>query len=259
MLFRSNGVATAASNRAGTSRLVNLSTRGRIAAGSPLLVGFAVSGTEPRQLLVRGVGPTLGLFGITDAVSATEMQIIDSAGRTVVSNQGWASAATVTAASVRTGAFPLPERSADSAAVVTLPPGTYSLLVGVGGSALGGVALAEVYDADTTGTNSRLVNISTRGAAAAGNGALISGFVIAGDSAQRVLLRGAGPALAKFGLNGVNSDPVLGLYDSAGRMLGGNDNWVSDSAALTQAAASVTTSTECPPRSLRWWRSTAQH
>jgi hypothetical protein len=54
-----------------------------------------------------------------------------------------------------------------------------------------------------------------------------------------VLLPGAGPALAKFGLNGVNGDPVLGLYDSSGRLLGGNDNWVSDSAALTQATASV--------------------
>lgn len=234
-----NGVATAASNRASTSRLVNLSTRGRIAAGSPLLVGFAVSGTESRQLLVRGVGPTLGLFGVTDAVAATEIQVIDSAGRTVASNLGWASAATVASAAARTGAFPLPERSADSAALVTLAPGTYTLLVSVASASASGVALAEVYDADTTGANSRLINISTRGAAAAGSGALISGFVIAGDSAQRVLLRGAGPALAKFGLSGVNTDPVLGLYDTAGRLLGGNDNWVSDSASLTQATASV--------------------
>ena len=61
---------------------------------------------------------------------------------------GWgeaANAADIRAAAVRTGAFALPERSADSALLVTLSPGPYTLQVtGAGGAT--GIALAEVYE-----------------------------------------------------------------------------------------------------------------
>ncbi len=139
-------------------------------------------------------------------------------------------------AAATSGAFPLTAGSADSAALLTLAPGNYTIQV-VDTRGSGGVALAEIYDAGTA-TGSRLVNVSSRGAAGTGSAAMISGFVIAGsDSAERLLLRGVGPSLTQFGTNGAVTDPSVALYDAEGRMLGTNDNWVSSLSTISAAAA----------------------
>lgn len=222
-------------NGASPAKLANLSTRGRVTADSPLLLGFAISGSEPRRVLVRAIGPTLGLFGVSDALAATRLRLYDAAGRVIAENEGWGGAADVGLAFARTGAFPLAVGSADSAALVTLVPGNYTMEA-VDARGTGGVALAEIYDADT-GAGSRLVNVSGRGAAGAGGAALISGFVLSGDAPSRVLLRGVGPGLARFGAAGVLADPALVLFSSDGRELGSNDNWVSSVPQISSAAA----------------------
>lgn len=229
--------STAAAN--GSSRLVNLSTRSRVTPGNPLVVGFAVSGTTARTILVRGIGPALTAFGVAESLPSTRLQIVDNAGRLVVANEGWDGTSSLTAAFAQTGAFPLAPRSGDSAALVTLAPGTYTLQVSAATVQGSGVALAEVYDADTTSSTSRLMNVSTRGNAATGGDALIGGFVISGNASKRVLLRGAGPSLTQFGVTGALADPVLSLFDSQGRVLGTNDNWVSAASPLLSATASV--------------------
>ena len=175
-----------------TARLANLSTRGRLSSANPLILGFAISGTESRRVLVRAVGPGLTAFGVGEALATTRLQVFDSAGTLLLANEGWANAADLTQAAAATGAFPLRAGSADSAALLTIAPGNYSIVVldPRGGA---GVALAEIYDADT-GTGSRLVNVSSRGNAGGGEAALISGFVITGAGAtERLLLRGVGP------------------------------------------------------------------
>jgi hypothetical protein len=134
-------------------------------------------------VLVRAVGPTLGVFGVGDALAATRLQLYDSAGRLLAANEGWGNVADVALAFARTGAFPLAAGSADSAALVTLAPGTYTMEV-VDARGTGGGALAEIYDADAGG-GSRLVTVSGRGAAGSGGAALISGFVLAGDDRRR--------------------------------------------------------------------------
>ncbi|MEO6244711.1 MAG: delta-60 repeat domain-containing protein, partial [Opitutaceae bacterium] len=222
------------------ARLANLSTRGRVSPSNPLILGFAIAGTEARRVLVRAVGPGLVGFGVTDALAATRLQIFDAAGTPILANEGWASAADLTQAAAATGAFPLRAGSGDSAALLTLAPGNYSLVIldPRGGA---GVALAEIYDADT-GAGSRLVNVSSRGTAGAGDAMLISGFVIAGGGAtERLLLRGVGPGLARFGAIGVGvlADPAITLFDAEGRLLGTNDNWVSSIPTISNAAASV--------------------
>src|SRR5204863_8581340 len=78
--------STAAVIANGSARLANLSTRGRVTASNPLVVGFAVAGTTPRAVLVRGIGPALTIFGVSEALSSARLQIIDSAGRTIVTN-----------------------------------------------------------------------------------------------------------------------------------------------------------------------------
>jgi hypothetical protein len=215
------------------ARLVNLSTRGEVSPGNPLILGFAIAGTEPRSVLVRGAGPALGAFGVEGALTATSLQVYASGGTLVAGTEGWSREAG--SAATRTGAFPFASGSADSAALVTLSPGVYTVQVGGGAAARSGIALVEIYDAGS-GDGARLVNVSSRGPAAAGSGALISGFVLDGGAGARVLLRGVGPAMAQFGASNTVADPSISLYDSAGQLLGGNDNWVSSLPDLAAAA-----------------------
>lgn len=215
------------------ARLANLSTRGRVTADSPLILGFAIAGSEPRRVLLRAVGPALTAFGVGGALPATRLQVFGASGALLASNEGWGGVAEIAQAAATTGAFPLVAGSADSAAVLTLSPGSYTIQV-VDARGGGGVALAEIYDAGS-GDASRLVNVSSRGGVGTGGNALISGFVIAGDLSQRLLLRGVGPGLAKFGAVGVVADPSLALFDSAGVELGANDNWVSSVAQISTA------------------------
>lgn len=228
-------VAASLQPGAGIGRLANLSTRARVTAENPLILGFAVAGSESRTLLVRAIGPALAGFGVGDALAGTRLQIHDSSGAVIVANESWETADGITQVSARSGAFPLAAGSADSAAVVTLAPGVYTMQI-VDTAGAGGIALAEIYDADTR-TSSRLVNVSSRGGAGLGGDALISGFVISGDAPKRVLLRAVGPTLAEFGATNVVADPSIALYNSAGLTLGSNDNWVGVSQLVTAATS----------------------
>ena len=230
-------VAASASDGAvaNAARLVNLSTRGRVGAGSPLVLGFAIVGTESRPVLLRGVGPGLDEFRVENALRATRLELSRAgSGSFITQNEGWASASALAEAAVRTGAFPLASGSADSALLVTLAPGNYTIQI-TDPRGTGGVALAEIYDAGT-GTASRLVNVSSLGRAGAGNDALISGFVIGGGTAAKVLLRAVGPGLAAYTTDAVVPDPSLTLYDAVGSALGSNDNWVSSVTTVSAAA-----------------------
>ena len=76
-----------------------------------------------------------------------------------------------------------------------------------------GVALVELYDADTSPTPAgRLVNISVRAQVGTGANVLAAGFVISGNAPETVLIRGVGPGLAQFGITGVLAKPQLDLY-----------------------------------------------
>lgn len=86
-----------------------------------------------------------------------------------------------------------------------------------------------------------VINISVRSRAGQGAEVLIAGFVIDGNVPRRVLVRGVGPGLARFGVPGVLGDPILRLYDSAGEVIAVNDDWSAsdDAAAIAEAARSV--------------------
>ena len=228
---------TAPDSGTGSARLANLSTRGRVAPEDPLILGFALAGTESRRVLVRGVGPALRNFGVADALAATRLDVFDATGTLLSSNQGWANASTLSQVAAATGAFPLASGSADSAAVLNLAPGNYTVQV-TDPRGAGGIALAEIYDAGT-GPAARLVNVSSRGAAGTGSAALISGFVLEGGLSTRLLLRGIGPGLVQFGAANTVADPVIALFDASGVALGANDNWVSSVDDVASAAARV--------------------
>jgi hypothetical protein len=236
-------IPTAANGDRLDSRLVNFSARARVSGDGTLITGFAISGPGSHTVLLRASGPSLGAFGVTDVLAQPRLQLYDAAGKVVRENLGWTNTTGGTtdlvAAMTRTGAFPFAANGGrDSAAVITLAPGAYSMQVTDAARATGGVTLAEVYDAGSFTDTSRLMNISLRGEVNAGNGAFISGFVLTGNATKRLLVRGTGPALAKFAVAGALADPIVSVFNATGQLITANDNW---SQALSDGTSNATT------------------
>ena len=129
--------------------------------------------------------------------------------------------------------------SLDAATLVSLSPGSYTAHVTDVGS-FGGLALAEVYDADSFSTAALLTNFSLRTQVGSGASIPIAGFVVGGDLPSMVLIRGIGPALTPFGVSGALADPQLKIFNSAGNLIAANDNWGDiDPTSLASTAQSV--------------------
>jgi hypothetical protein len=133
-----------------TSKLADISTRSTVGTGGNIqIAGIVITGTQAKKVLVRASGPALTGFGVSGALADPELTLLS--GQTVVAtNTGWGTAANasdIAAAALQVGAFPWSSGSADSALLVTLPPGSYTAEV-MGASGDQGVALVEVYDAD---------------------------------------------------------------------------------------------------------------
>ncbi|MCX6953966.1 MAG: glycosyl hydrolase [Verrucomicrobia bacterium] len=227
----------AVSTEAG-GRLENLSTRARI--GPPGLAGgFVLTGTGRREVLVRAAGPALAAFGVSGTLIQPRLALLDGAGRPLATNTGWstsaAGAALVAAATARAGAFAFAPGSADSAVVVSLAGGSYTAqLSGADGG--GGETLVEIYAGGADGL--ALANLSTLADVGGSGAGPTAGFVIAGG-AQTVLIRGVGPALARFGVGAAVPDPTLTVFSAAGGRMLANDNWGSGLAPEAVAAAAV--------------------
>ena len=139
--------ASGAARTATTPRLINLSTRAQIDAGTDLAVGFVLGGETSRTVLVRGVGPSLSAFGVTGLMADPRLELFDNnTGRRLAANDDWAGSGDLATAAASVGAFALSSgASKDAVLLVTLPPGPYSArIAGVGGT--GGAALVEVYE-----------------------------------------------------------------------------------------------------------------
>ena len=54
---------------------------------------------------------------------------------------------------------------------------------------------------------------------------MIGGFIITGDDAKRVIIRGIGPSLTAEGVPGAVNDPILRLFGPNGFEFAVNDNW----------------------------------
>jgi hypothetical protein len=223
-----------------TDRLVNLSSRVRVgpSAGRTLITGFVIGGTADKRVLLRATGPALTGFGVQGALSNPRLQLFDGTGKLILENDDWSGAETSSTAA-QVGAFALVAGSKDAAIVTTLKPGAYTMQVIDGGET--GIALAEIYDAsDSSATESqRLINISTRGEAGAGENVLIGGFIVTGNAPKTVLVRGVGPGLAAFGVGGTLADPRLRVYGATG-LIAENDNWSTVAADATATAAAAT-------------------
>src|SRR5205085_11714915 len=72
-----------------TGQLLNIATRLRVQTGDNVLIGgFIISGTDPKKVMVRGVGPSLAGFGIPDPLADPTLEVHDAV-RTLATNDDW--------------------------------------------------------------------------------------------------------------------------------------------------------------------------
>jgi hypothetical protein len=207
---------------------LNLSTRGSVGSGATALIGgFIVTGSEPKNVVLRALGPSLGDVGVSGALADPVITLADAAGVTAAMNDNWGTGGN---ASEIAASGLAPSHPAESALYVTLAPAAYTAVV-TGKDGTTGTGLVEIYDLSPT-SHSKLSNISTRGMIGSGDGGLISGFILGDVESSTVVVRVLGPTLASFGIEHSLADPILTVYDKYGTILAGNDNWRDDPYAM---------------------------
>lgn len=211
-----------------TARLANMSARANVGTDSNILiVGFVAGGSGSKNMLLRGAGSALAGFGISNYLAQPSLGLFNAQSVQINSNAGWNNNAALSATFMRVGAFSYSTGSADSALEASLPT-NLPFTAQVSGMNRGtGVSIAEIYDADANllTSPSRLANISARANVGTGTDVLIAGFVIGGTGADTILIRGIGPTLATYGLNGLLANPVLTLFDGQGNVITSNQGW----------------------------------
>ena len=201
-----------------------------------MIGGFVVQGAQSKRMLIRAAGPALRAFGLEDALTDPVLRVYSS-GVVAAENDNWAQpmgtgnpalAPEITSASAQASAFAFPAGSADSAVLVTLPPGAYSAVV-EGGRGATGHGLVEAYEVERSAT--RIVNLATRAFAGRDGKELVGGFVVDGlaGATKRILIRVLGPTLARppFNLTATMDDPEMEIRNAAGELLLRNDDWSS--------------------------------
>ena len=141
-----NGLVEAYEMDANTTRLVNISTRGRIGTANEPMIGglIAVGGTK--KVIIRALGPSLGtgINGVAGALSDPMLELRDASGNLIAVNDDWGTSSQV--AEIIASTIP-PVNPLESAIVATLGGGNYTAIVrGVDG--VSGVGLVEVFDLD---------------------------------------------------------------------------------------------------------------
>ena len=217
------------------TQALNLSTRMRVGVGdSAGIGGFIITGSYPKYVLIRAIGPSLTGFGVPGALADPVLELHGPGTFATVTNNNWRDSQQPELIQA-TGLAPT--NNLESAILAYLSSGTYTAIVrGVGNTS--GVALVEVYDL-SPGLNTRLANISTRAFVSTGDNIVIAGFVLGGNTNNdRVIVRGLGPSMAAFGIPNPVADPTLELRDNNGALLLANNDWQDNpaqAAALTAA------------------------
>lgn len=262
-LNTANNSAVATTNVGDLSRLVGISTRGKVETGPNILVGgFSFGGLLSKQILVRGRGPSMSgpPYSFTGTLTNPTLEIYSGA-TLFATNDDWQTGATqcdspaiscgtpaemqainVDPCQPNIGQTTAPPGCAQEAAMlITLPPGQYTAkLIGVNGEM--GKGIIEVYDPDTTSLP-KVGGISTRGKVLTGTDIMVGGFLIgAGNGSKKVLIRGRGPSMsgAPYNFAGTLANPRLEVF-SGQTMFATIDDW--QTGPLTCSAPAISCGT----------------
>jgi N-acetylneuraminic acid mutarotase len=198
--------------------LLNISTRTNVRTGDKVLIGgFTIVGTEPKTVIVRGIGPSLPLAGV---LADPVIEVHAPSGEFLASNDNWPQAATSQQISDSGLA---PSNELESALWGVINPGTYTVILS-GKNGATGVGSVEVYDLDEA-ADSRLANISTRGFVDTGDNVMIGGLIVGGggpSGTAKVVVRALGPSIP---VSEALANPTVELHDENGAAVAFNDDW----------------------------------
>ncbi|MEP6956301.1 MAG: PQQ-dependent sugar dehydrogenase [Chthoniobacterales bacterium] len=206
---------------------LNLSSRARVKADDLgfAIAGFIVTGSAPKDFVLRGVGPSLTVDGqpVAGRLADPTLLLQDSNGTPITTNDDWMNGP-------RQGEiFNLglaPSHPKESAIIATLQPGAYTATMrGVSGGT--GIGVVEIFDV-ARNQPANAVNLSTRADVGAGDNVLIGGLIIGGGANQRLIARAIGPSLASTRIPTPLQNPTLELVNASGMRIAFNDNWQSD-------------------------------
>ena len=204
--------------------------------------GFIISGTAPKHVLLRAIGPSI--TGLSGLLADPVLELHGPAGFTTVINNNWQDDPVQKAAILATGLAPT--NNLEAAIDATLSPGAYTGVVRGNGNTTG-IGLVEVYDLSQA-VLAKLGNISTRALVGTGNDIVIAGFILGNNSGMtRIVIRGIGPSLTAVGVANALANPTLELRDNNAALLASNDNWQDDgsqAAELTAAGLAPTNPNE---------------
>jgi len=214
------------------AQLLNISTRMDVQTGDNVLIGgFIVTGNVAKKVVLRAIGPSLTQFGIVGALADPVLELhqnIAGIDTVIASNDNWMDSPEK--AEIEAAGF-APADDLESAIIATLDPNAPYTAIVSGKNGASGVGLVEAYDLDQA-ADAQLANISTRGFVETGSNVMIGGFILGnGIGTTNVVIRGLGPSLSAFGVDGALTDPTLELHDANGAVVQSNDNWKDNSAA----------------------------
>jgi hypothetical protein len=216
---------------------LNISTRLRVLTGAKVLIGgFFISGTDAKTVIIRARGPSLATSEgpVPGRMSNPTLELHDGnpPQPIIASNDDWKLTGDGASqqAEIEASGF-APSEDSESAILVTLQPGPYTAILR-GKDDEEGIGLVEVYDL-SSGSSSRLGNISTRGFVDAGDNVMIGGFFVGPENgtSAKLVIRAIGPSLSGQGVEGAMEDPTVTLYNLQGTVIGENDNWSEDAGA----------------------------
>jgi len=220
----STSPTASATPKSSAPKPLNISTRVRVESGENVLIGgFIVTGNVSKKVAIRAIGPSLTRAGVSGALSDPTLQLRNSSGAVIASNNNWRDSSETENECRNSGVALSDDR--ESAIIASLSPGAYTAIL-AGQNNTTGAGLIEVYDLDQN-ADAKLANISTRGLVQATNQVMIGGLILGGGngSGTKVLIRALGPSLGRAGIANALSNPALDLYDGNGALLRTNDNW----------------------------------
>jgi hypothetical protein len=132
-------------NQAAGSQLANISTRGFVQTGNNVMIGGFIlgGGDQNAGVIVRGVGPSLGQFGLSPVLTDPTLELYDGNGTLLIANDDWQENAAQAAQLSARGLAPADPK--ESGIFASLPPGAFTAIL-AGKNSGTGIGLVEIYN-----------------------------------------------------------------------------------------------------------------